>query len=215
MVMDYWRKDGQRTRAGAPGRSPSKHPAALRKRQMLVRHLKGAFKRRPGHRPLRHGVNARAQSSLRRPHAFGRGAVALSHARVTSAFFRVEARLHEWTVCGLSASVLGIRGAVAVAPLQMGERLARAGQCGRGRGQGAREVVGWPYTVGGAPPPPPQTLLPWKCLRLTANILLRRLRCQEDLRFKHFGPPSAGTRGGPWEEGTPPPPHQSDHRGSK
>ena len=32
-------------------------------------------------------------------------------------------------------------------------------------------------------------------------MLLRRLRCQEDLSFKIFGPPSAGTIGGPWEEG--------------
>ena len=60
------------------------------------------------------------------------------------------------------------------------------------------------------PPPPlrPPSLLPFQCLRLTANILLRRLRCQEDLRFKNFGPPSAGTIGGPWEEGGPsqPPP---------
>ena len=44
------------------------------------------------------------------------------------------------------------------------------------------------------------------------RILLRRLRCQEVLSFKFFGPPS-GTIGGPWEEGVPrqtpcaPPPH--------
>ena len=52
-------------------------------------------------------------------------------------------------------------------------------------------------------PPPPRTppLLPFQCLRLTAKILLRPLRCQEDLRFKISGPSSAGAIGGPWEEG--------------
>ena len=51
-------------------------------------------------------------------------------------------------------------------------------------------------------------------------MLLRRLRCQEDLRLTIFGPPSAGTIGGSWEEGgpsqtplplqkTPPPPSSS------
>ena len=49
-------------------------------------------------------------------------------------------------------------------------------------------------------PPPPS---PSQCLRLTAKILFRRLRCQEDLRFKILGPPPAGTIGGPWEEGGP------------
>ena len=36
---------------------------------------------------------------------------------------------------------------------------------------------------GGCPPwtPPPPPLLPFQCLRLTAKMLLRRLRCQEDL----------------------------------
>ena len=80
---------------------------------------------------------------------------------------------------------------------------------------------GWIRTAvhrrrGGDLPPPSRTppLLPFQCLRLTAKILLRRLRCQEDLRFKIVGPPSAGTIGGPLEEGgspanppsTPPPP---------
>ena len=37
---------------------------------------------------------------------------------------------------------------------------------------------------GGYPPldPPPHPLLPFQCLRLTPKILLRRLRCQGDLR---------------------------------
>ena len=56
-----------------------------------------------------------------------------------------------------------------------------------------------------APPP----LRPFQCWRLTAKILLRCLRCQEDL-CKILGPPSAGTIGGPSEEGgslpTPPGP---------
>ena len=43
-----------------------------------------------------------------------------------------------------------------------------------------------PQEEGGVPLPP----LPFQCLRLTAKILLRRLRCQEDLSFKIFGPPS-------------------------
>ena len=53
---------------------------------------------------------------------------------------------------------------------------------------------------GGTPPGPPlpPPLLPFQCLRLTAKILLR---CQEDLSLQIFGPPSAGTIGGPWEEG--------------
>ena len=45
--------------------------------------------------------------------------------------------------------------------------------------------------------------LSFQCWRLTAKILLRRLWCQEDLCFKIFGPPSAGTIGGPKEEGGP------------
>ena len=37
--------------------------------------------------------------------------------------------------------------------------------------------------------------------------MLRRFRCQEDLRFKIVGPPSAGAIGGPWEkEGSQPNP---------
>ena len=74
------------------------------------------------------------------------------------------------------------------------------------------DVLERPYTAGGGedPPPPPPRLLLFQCLRLTAKIWLRRLRCQEDLRFKTFGPPSAGTIGEPSEEGRgpsqPPPP---------
>ena len=66
---------------------------------------------------------------------------------------------------------------------------------------------------GGTPPPMdpplPPLLLPFLCSRLTAKILLRRLRCQEDLRFKISGPPSAGTTWASWEEGAPsqPSPH--------
>ena len=58
-----------------------------------------------------------------------------------------------------------------------------------------------PQEEGGVPP----LFLPFQCLRLTAKVLLRRLRCQEDLRFKSFGAPSAGAIGGPWEEGGPSP----------
>ena len=62
---------------------------------------------------------------------------------------------------------------------------------------------------GGAPPPPPH--LPFQCLGLTAKFLLR---CQEDLRFKIFGPPSAGAIGAPSEDGgsqpNPPPPPRSN-----
>ena len=60
------------------------------------------------------------------------------------------------------------------------------------------------------PPPGPPPLLPFQCLRLTARILLRRIRRRKDLSLKNFGPPSAGTIRGPWEEGgsqpNPPPP---------
>ena len=58
------------------------------------------------------------------------------------------------------------------------------------------------------PFPLPSPLLPFQCLRVTAKILLRRLRHQEDLSVKFFGPPSVGTIGGPKEEGSqqPPPP---------
>ena len=49
-----------------------------------------------------------------------------------------------------------------------------------GRGQGS-DVLDTPQEEGGIPLPGPP--------------------CQEDLRFKNFGPPSAGTIGGPWEEG--------------
>ena len=67
-----------------------------------------------------------------------------------------------------------------------------------------------PQEEGGYPPIDPPPLLPFQCLRLTAKIVLRRLRCQEDLSFTIFSPPSAGTIGGPKEEGgvpaNPPPP---------
>ena len=54
-------------------------------------------------------------------------------------------------------------------------------------------------------PPPwtPPPLLPLQSLGLTATILIRRLRRQEDLSLKVFGPPWAGTIGEPWEEGGP------------
>ena len=55
----------------------------------------------------------------------------------------------------------------------------------------------------GAYPPPriPPPFLPFQCLRPTAKILLQPLRCQEDLRFKNFGPPSAGAIGGSCQGG--------------
>ena len=74
-----------------------------------------------------------------------------------------------------------------------------------------------PNTEALCQPPPP--LLPFQCLRLTAKMLLRCFRCQEDLTLKFSGPPSVGTIGGPWEEGgapakpssaTPPPPPPSN-----
>ena len=72
-----------------------------------------------------------------------------------------------------------------------------------------RDVLQRPYTVGGPPPPSPRlpSLLPFQCWRLTAKML-RRLRCQEDLSVKNFGPLLARTIGGPSEEGGPshPPP---------
>ena len=54
-----------------------------------------------------------------------------------------------------------------------------------------------PWLLAKTPPldPPPLPLLPFQCLRLTANILLQCLRCQEDLSFNIFGLPSAGHRG--------------------
>ena len=47
------------------------------------------------------------------------------------------------------------------------------------------DVLERPYTAGGGGVPLPRPLshpppLPFRCLRLTAKILLRRLRCQED-----------------------------------
>ena len=76
-----------------------------------------------------------------------------------------------------------------------------------------RDVLEWPYAVGGevgvpdgmshragtplpTPPFPPPPLLPFRCLRLTVKILLRRLRCQEDLIFKKFWPTFGGDRRG-------------------
>ena len=78
-----------------------------------------------------------------------------------------------------------------------------AGAGGRGE-QGCIGTAVHRRRRGGTPPP----LLPFQCLRLTAKILLRRLRCQEDLSLKIVGPPSVGTIGGPKEEGGPsqPPP---------
>ena len=61
-------------------------------------------------------------------------------------------------------------------------------------------------------PRPPPPLLPFQCLRLTAKVLLRRLRCQEDLRFKCFGKGGdhRGTLGGRGSQPNPlPPPLQT------
>ena len=86
-------------------------------------------------------------------------------------------------------------------------------------GRGGSDVLQRPYTVGGGAVPPPldPLLLPFQFLRLTAKILLWRLRCQEDLSLKIFCPPSVGTIGGLWEEGgpsqTPLPPFLIHHRG--
>ena len=44
-------------------------------------------------------------------------------------------------------------------------------------------------SFGGTPPP----FLPFQCLRVTAKTLLQRLWCHEDLSFKIFVPPLAGT----------------------
>ena len=70
---------------------------------------------------------------------------------------------------------------------------------GGGLGGSPSHVLGCTPQEGGGLPSPPSS--PSKCLRLTAKVLLRRLPCQEDLRFKIFGPPSARTIGGPWGEG--------------
>ena len=67
------------------------------------------------------------------------------------------------------------------------------------------------------PPPSPPPLLPFHCLRLTAKVLLRRLRCQEDLSFKFFWPAfggdhrgTVGGRGWSQPNPLPPPPSPSD-----
>ena len=74
-----------------------------------------------------------------------------------------------------------------------------AGHCSVGKMPYSSDVLERPYTVGGvgvplAGPPP---LLRFQFLRLTAKILLWRLRCQEDLSLNFFGPPLLGTIGGP------------------
>ena len=65
----------------------------------------------------------------------------------------------------------------------------------------SRDVLDRPYTAGGGGSSPTPPLLPFQCWRRTANILLRRLQCQEDLSFRIVGPPSVGTTGGAPEEG--------------
>ena len=66
------------------------------------------------------------------------------------------------------------------------------------------------YTGGGGGVTPAWTplLLPFQCLRLTAKILLQRLRCEEDLRLIFLGAPSAGdlkgTQGGGGVPAKPP-----------
>ena len=57
-----------------------------------------------------------------------------------------------------------------------------------GPGPPGGDVSDRPY-----PPPPP---LPFQYFRPTAKNSLRCLRCQADLRFKMFGPPSAGDHRG-------------------
>ena len=49
-------------------------------------------------------------------------------------------------------------------------------------------------------------LLPFQCLRPTAKLFLRRLRCQEDGSFKIFWPPFGGDHRGTPGGGPPPPP---------
>ena len=73
-------------------------------------------------------------------------------------------------------------------------------------GQGCIRTAVHRRRRGGTPPGPPSPrLLPFPCLRLTANILLRSLRRQEDLSLNILGPPSAGTMGRCKEEGYPSP----------
>ena len=81
-----------------------------------------------------------------------------------------------------------------------------------GGGQGCSRTAVHRRRRGGTPPPGPPPLLPFQCWRLTAKILLRRLRIQEDLRLKIFGPPSAGTigEGGVSLPNPPPPPCPPD-----
>ena len=56
--------------------------------------------------------------------------------------------------------------------------------------------------------PLPSPLLPFQCLRLTAKILFRRLRCQEDLSLKILTRLRRGPQGDPGRRGVPakPPP---------
>ena len=71
----------------------------------------------------------------------------------------------------------------------------RAGMYWNGRTP--EEKGGYPPWTPIPPPRPPPPFLPFQYLRLTAKILLRRLRCQADLSLKIFGPPSAGTISAP------------------
>ena len=116
-------------------------------------------------------------------------------------------------VCTVAVAGLGTAGSPGLG--RAGRQQARSGSSfGRGHGAAtARQAPTAVTTCQGrirtavhcrrTPPPldPPPPLLPFQCRRLTAKILLRSLRCQDDLSLKNFGPPSAGTIGGPWEEG--------------
>ena len=78
---------------------------------------------------------------------------------------------------------------------RVGHALAHGGANAQVRGGGGGQS---PRGGGGTPP------LPFQCLRLTAKILLRRLRCQEDLRLKFCWPAFAWDhRGGPGRRGVP------------
>ena len=142
-----------------------------------------------------------------------------------------------WVVVGAEADLATV-GTTAERPLDeaMGTGLAtqvvelRAWRCER-RGNTVMYQNGrTPQEEGGCPPPhrpidcflirshPPidPPLLPFQCLRLTAKILPRRLRCQEDLSFKIFRPAFGGDHrgtlggggggGGPSQPPLPPPP---------